>query len=82
MNTSSSIKYIYENTGKKIKFFREIKRMTLNELSDKTGIRTEYLKKIEKGTAKGLLISKHLLKIANALDVKMVDIFDFTDENK
>lgn len=51
--------------------------MTIKELSEKTGIRKEYLRKIENGKAYGVLFDKHLLKIAIALNTKISDLFDF-----
>ena len=63
--------------GNNIQKFREKKQMTIKELSEKTGIRKEYLRKIEDGKAYGVLFDKHLLKIAIALNTKISDLFDF-----
>ena len=46
-------------------------------MSEKTGIRKEYLRKIENGTAYGLLLDKHLLKIAIALNIHFYQLMDF-----
>ena len=43
--------------------------MTLEEVSDKTGIRKQYLKRIEKGEAFGFTATQ-LMKIACALKIK------------
>ena len=63
--------------GSHIKNLREIKKLTVQNISKITGIRAEYIKKIESGKAYGVLIDKHLLKIAKALNVKMSELFDF-----
>ena len=63
--------------GNNIKRFREEKQKTIKELSETTGIRKEYLKKIEDGKAYGVLFEKHLVKIATALNIKMSDLFNF-----
>ena len=63
--------------GDNIQKFREKKQMTIKELSEKTGIRKEYLRKIENGKAYGVLFDKHLLKIAIDLNTKISDLFDF-----
>ena len=63
--------------GNNIQKFREEKQMTIKELSEKTGIRKEYLRKIEDGKAYGVLFDKHLVKIATALNIKMSDLFNF-----
>lgn len=63
--------------GNNIQTLREEKQMTIKELSEKTGIRKEYLRKIECGKAYGILFDKHLLKIAIALNTKISNLFDF-----
>ena len=49
--------------GQNIKNKRENRQITIKQLSKITGIRKEYLKKIELGTAYGVMMEKHLLKI-------------------
>lgn len=63
--------------GKQIKNTRKEKRMKLQDLSGLTGIRAEYLKKIEEGKATGMRICKHLSVTAKALNVKLYNLFDF-----
>ena len=63
--------------GKRIKEQREKRQITIKELSEKTGIRAEYLKKIENGKAYGVMIDKHILIIAIALKVKIHELFEF-----
>ena len=63
--------------GQNIKNKRENRQITIKQLSKITGIRKEYLNKIELGTAYGVMMEKHLLKISTALKIKLVDLFDF-----
>ena len=66
--------------GLRIKQLREERNLTLKDVALKTGIRIQYLQKIEKGLAYGVLIDKHLLKIANALSVKLGELFAFQEK--
>ena len=66
-----------EKLGKRIKYLREKSGLTIKEVSEKTGIRVEYLKKIEQGTAYGVQLEKHLIKIANTLNVKLSEMLKF-----
>lgn len=72
-----SVKQHLKNFGLHIKKLREEKRITILELSKKTGIRKEYLQKIEKGTAYGVLLNRHIFKIAKALEVTIFEIFEY-----
>ena len=56
--------------GKNIQKIRISKNISIKEMSEKTGIREKYLKKIEKGEAIGITTSKIFL-IADALSVKV-----------
>ena len=49
----------------------------MEELSEKTGIRKEYIKKIESGKAYGVTLDNHLFKISNALKIKLSTLFNF-----
>lgn len=51
--------------------------MTIKELAEKTEFKKEYLKKIEEGKAYGVLIDKHLLKIAKCLNIKLSELLNF-----
>jgi len=55
--------------GQNIRIAREERNITIKELSEKTGIRTEYLKKIENGEAVRIKIFK-LYQIAHAMNMK------------
>ncbi len=63
--------------GLHLKKLREERNLSFEEISLRTGIRPQYLKRIENGTAYGVLIDKHLSKIANALHVKISEMFNF-----
>ena len=63
--------------GQHIKNLREERNITLKEMSQKTGIRVEYLKRIEAGIAYRLKIAPHLVLIANALKVTVGELFSF-----
>ncbi len=77
MYLNNQIKEAFFKLGKHITKLREYRNMTIKEVSIKTGIRKEYLHKIELGTAYGVLLEKHLLKIAKALKIKISTLFDF-----
>ncbi len=63
--------------GQHIKKLREEKSFTLEELALKTGIKLQYLQKIEEGTAYGLSMTNHLLKIVQALKINWGILFRF-----
>lgn len=63
--------------GSRIKIKRIQKNISIKEMSKMTGISVEYLKRIEAGNAYGVMMEKHLLKIAKALQVKLSYLFDF-----
>jgi len=73
------MKYFFKNLGENIKYYRETKGKTINEIANITGIRKEYLLKIEKGKAYGMT-STHLFLIAEALAVKPHVLVDFVYE--
>lgn len=73
-NITEYAKKIFQNLGKNIQIKRTEKNITLKELSKKTGIHEQYLKKIEKGEAIGIT-TKHLSEIINILNTKPSDLF-------
>lgn len=77
MNIDEKIILQFEKLGIRIKEFRENRNLTIKELSQKTGIRTEYLRKIESGKAFGILFEKHIVKIAKGMNVKISELFDY-----
>jgi len=66
-----------QKLGQNIQRIRNEKQITIKELSNITQIRVEYLRKIESGKAYGVLLDKHLLKIAMGLNIKIKELFDF-----
>lgn len=75
-NPANSMKK-FVRLGKNITKFRKEKNITINELSEKTGINLKYLKRIENGEALNISLSKHLFKIENALDIKLSELFEY-----
>ena len=63
--------------GKHIIKLREERNMTIKELSIKTGIRPQYLKKIEAGIAYRVSLAKHLLKIAKCIKITISELFRY-----
>ncbi|MCQ2754420.1 MAG: helix-turn-helix domain-containing protein [bacterium] len=57
---SKGQKDIFKLIGKRVKEERELKGWSVEELAQKTGIRKEYIQKIEKGIAYGLAWSKYV----------------------
>ena len=66
-------KDIFRILGENICNFRNERNMTIEELSNITGIRKEYLKKIEKGVARRVNAS-HIFIFADAFDIKPCEI--------
>ncbi|MCR5261676.1 MAG: helix-turn-helix domain-containing protein [Candidatus Gastranaerophilales bacterium] len=76
MRYDENIKKEFENLGKNLQKMRENKKISLSEMSDMTGIRKEYLRKIEKGIAYGVRFERHLIKIADALNIDIFKLFE------
>ena len=68
-------KDIYTSIGKQIKLLRESKGLTQEKLAERSGLSLDYVGKIEVNINKPGL--RALIKIANALDVPIKDLFDF-----
>ncbi|MBR1943221.1 helix-turn-helix transcriptional regulator [bacterium] len=66
---------VYINIGKQIKFLREKCHLTQEKLAEKAGISLDYLGKIEVNINKPGL--KTLIKISNALNTHIKNLFDF-----
>lgn len=69
--------------GKKIKFYREARNLTQEELAEKIGINSKSLSTIECG--QNFVTAQTLENISLALDVSIKKLFDFEDfyiENK
>ena len=63
----------FKKFGENIREFREERNMTIEELSTITGIRTQYLKRIELGTARRLNTS-HIFIFAEVFNIKPHEI--------
>lgn len=59
---------MFKNFGENVRKQREKENITLEELSKKTKIRKQYLKKIENGKATGIKVS-HIFIIAHAINI-------------
>lgn len=62
--------------GENVYNIRTKKGLTIKELSEKTGIRKEYLKKIEKGEAVGIMTGQ-IFRLAIGLDVRPYELVTY-----
>lgn len=70
---------MYENISKQIYYYRNIKKVSIEQLSEVTGLSSRYLKGIEKNSRKPSLAS--IEKIANALNIQIIDLIkEFKEE--
>ena len=76
-NINEKLKQDFILLGLHIKKLREERNLTIKDIALKTGIRVQYLKKIESGTAYGVKIEKHLYKISKALSINFAEMFNF-----
>ena len=60
---------LFKKLGENIKAQREKENISIKELSQKTGIRAEYLKKIEQGLALRITTTK-IFNIATNINIK------------
>ena len=77
MNIDEKVKHEFKKLGLHIKKLREKRNVSIKELSKKTGIRKDYLNKIEDGSAYGVLIERHLLKISKILKISLYELVDY-----
>lgn len=68
---------IYIKLGKRIKYLRENAHLTQEKLAEMAGISLDYLGKIEVNINKPGL--KTIIKISNAIDTPIKEIFNFDD---
>jgi len=66
---------LYISLGKRIKYLREQNNLTQEKLAERTGLSIDYIGKIEVNINKPGL--RALIKIANALEVPIKELFDF-----
>ena len=69
-------KEFYKLLGNRIKYLREQANFTQEKLAEKAGISLDYLGKIEVNINKPGI--KTILKLANALDLPVMNLFDFS----
>lgn len=65
----------FQQFATKLKTIRLSKNMSQNKLSELAGIDNSYIGKIEKGNKSPSF--KTILRLADALDVSIKDLFDF-----
>ena len=66
-------KRILKIFGQNVKKYREEKGVTLQELSERTGIRKQYIIKIMNGESPGIT-TKHLFLLAEALGISSCEL--------
>lgn len=66
--------YLKNKISNRLKYYRKLYCITLKELSEKTGVRKAFLKKIEDGTAARISLLK-IEKISNALGLELLEFF-------
>ncbi len=66
---------IKQKFGKRVKELRKNKGFTQEQIAERIGIEPPNISKLEKGTH--FPLPENIEKIAKALDVKVVDLFDF-----
>ena len=77
MNIDEKIKQDFILFGQHIKKLRKERSLTIDEISQKTGIRPQYLQKIEAGIAYRVMLEKHLVPLAKVFKTKISELFDF-----
>ena len=77
MYINEKVKQDFILLGKHLRKLREEKNLTIKDVSQKTGIRLQYLQKIEDGLAYRVTLEKHLVKIAKALSLNFSELFNF-----
>ena len=65
----------FQQFATKLKTLRLSKNMSQNKLSELAGLDNSYIGKIEKGEKSPSF--KTILKLADALDISVKDLFDF-----
>jgi transcriptional regulator with XRE-family HTH domain len=64
--------------GKRLKELRRSKQLSQEQLAEKADINSKYLSRMERGTENPTL--DMLVKLSNALEVEMWEMFDFGHE--
>lgn len=66
--------HLFKKLGERIEYLRKKKKMTQEELAEKSGLHRAYFWDIENGRNISI---KTAYKIAQALDVSLSELFDF-----
>ena len=64
----------FKTLGKNIQKMREERKLSSKDISLKSKIRVQYLKKIENWTPIRMMLS-HFIQIIDALDIEILDLF-------
>lgn len=80
MEITERIKIELKKLGNNIQKIRKEQNITTEQLSELSGIKKELLEKIENGTAYNVKLNKHILKIAEALNITLYQIFDYNNK--
>ena len=70
---------IQECLGKNIKYYRNLKKLTQSQLAEKSNTSTNYIATIE--TGKKYPSPSTLEKIAKALNINAIDLFQIENKN-
>ncbi len=68
---------LYKALGKRVKYLREQRKLTQEELAEKCLLSLDYIGKIEVNINRPGL--RALIKISNALDVEIKELFNFSE---
>lgn len=71
---------INKSIGKRLNYYRKLRKISLKELSERTGIREKYLKKIEEGMAIRLSIGT-LEIITKSFGLEVKEFFHELEKN-
>ena len=80
MEITERIKIELKKLGNNIQKIRKEQNITTEQLSELSGIKKELLEKIENGTAYNVKLNKYILKIAEALNITLYQIFDYNNK--
>jgi len=69
---------IKKKLGKRIKYYREMRELTQEQLAEKIGINSKSLSTIECG--QNFVTAQTLENISNALEISIKKLFDFEDD--
>lgn len=68
------------NIGNKLRYYRYLRGMTLEELAERSGLYPGHIGDIERGVRRNPSLET-LNKIANGLSIELIQLFEYTDSN-